>query len=151
MKIITKIFSTWFGLGLLPGPTGTYGTLGAVVVYWLVHGIPALHYILAVVVFIFVASFFSQLHENFSSLHDDGSIVIDEVAGFLVTMGLVPFSWQHVLLGFILFRLFDILKPFPIRLIDQKLKGGWGVVLDDVLAGVFANLILHGIIYVTYL
>ena len=78
--------------------------------------------------------------------HDFGGIVWDEIAGFLITMWLVPYSWYTMLLGFILFRFFDILKPWPIKWIDQKVEGGLGIMLDDVLAGIFAGLILFFIV-----
>jgi len=74
--------------------------------------------------------------------HDFNGIVWDELAGFLITMWLVPMTWQTVLAGFFLFRLFDIAKPWPIRSIDRKVQGGLGIMLDDVLAAVFAGGIL---------
>ena len=76
---------------------------------------------------------------------DAPSIVIDEIAGFLVAMLWIPFSAFYVGIGFLIFRLLDVLKPFPARWIDKNVFGGWGIVLDDVAAGVYANLILQGI------
>jgi phosphatidylglycerophosphatase A len=81
---------------------------------------------------------------------DSSVIVIDEIAGFLVTMFGLPFHWVTVFAGFLLFRLFDIAKPFPIRKIDQSLPGGWGVMLDDILAGVYANLGLRLLVKVFF-
>ncbi len=69
--------------------------------------------------------------------------MIDEITGYLVTMFAVPVTWWSVLGGFLLFRVFDILKPFPIRRMERYLPGGWGVMLDDVAAGVYANLSLQ--------
>jgi len=74
--------------------------------------------------------------------HDFGGIVWDEIAGYLITLWLVPFSWAAVFWGFILFRIFDILKPWPIRWLDRNIHGGLGIMLDDVLAGIFAGLLL---------
>jgi phosphatidylglycerophosphatase A len=74
---------------------------------------------------------------------DCGKIVIDEIAGMLVTLYLVPFDWRWLLAGFLFFRFFDIVKPFPARRIDQRVKGGWGVMLDDIAAGVYANISLQ--------
>jgi len=74
--------------------------------------------------------------------HDFGGIVWDEIAGLLITMALVPFSWQALVAGFLLFRLFDIVKPWPIRWADRRVQGGFGIMLDDVLAGVIAGLLL---------
>jgi len=74
--------------------------------------------------------------------HDYNGIVWDEVAGYLITMWLVPATWQTIIAGFILFRIFDILKPWPIRWIDRQIGGGLGIMLDDVLAAVFAGALL---------
>ena len=93
--------------------------------------------------FVLFAVFISHAAEREIGNHDSSSIVIDEVAGYLVSVVLVPFSIKTMLLAFILFRVFDIAKPWPIRYIDKKWGGGWGVVMDDVLAGIFANLSLQ--------
>ncbi|MGZ8185286.1 MAG: phosphatidylglycerophosphatase A family protein, partial [Methylobacter sp.] len=69
-------------------------------------------------------------------------IVWDEIAGYLITMWLIPFSWKAVVMGFLLFRVFDILKPWPIKWVDQHVGGGLGIMLDDVLAGIFAGVLL---------
>ena len=74
---------------------------------------------------------------------DDGRIVIDEMMGFFITMLWVPKTARFIVIGFFLFRFFDILKPFPIRRLEKKIKGGFGVVLDDVLAGIYANIVLR--------
>lgn len=89
------------------------------------------------------AAWISGFADMILKTKDNQKIVIDEIAGMLVTMALVPVGWRTLLAGFILFRLFDIWKPFPIRLIQDKVPGGWGVVGDDVLAGVYANFILQ--------
>lgn len=78
---------------------------------------------------------------------DAAEIVIDEIAGLMVTFIGLPFTLKTVIAGFIIFRTFDILKPFPIRLLEKKIAGGPGVVLDDVLAGLYANLIIRLAIY----
>lgn len=83
------------------------------------------------------------MYENYFDTHDDKHVVIDEVVGFLITMTWLPVTWQSFVGGFLLFRLFDIWKPVPIRNIDQKIKGGLGVVADDVVAGIVANIILQ--------
>ena len=79
-------------------------------------------------------------------IHDHGGIVIDEVCGYLVTMAIAPSGWQWVICGFILFRIFDILKPWPINLLDEKVSGGIGIVLDDLMAGIYALLSLELIV-----
>ena len=75
--------------------------------------------------------------------HDFGGIVWDEIAGYLITLWWIPFSWQAIVFGFVLFRFFDILKPWPIKIADRRVKGGFGIMLDDVFAAIFANLILR--------
>jgi phosphatidylglycerophosphatase A len=76
-------------------------------------------------------------------VHDDSSIVWDEVAGMLITMLAVPLSWETVLVGFMLFRFFDIIKPWPISYLDEHVHGGFGIMIDDVLAGLLAVACLH--------
>ena len=85
----------------------------------------------------------SSLYEQEFQRHDAKEVVIDEVAGFAVAMLWLPITWQSFVAAFVLFRFFDILKPPPIRQVDQKVPGGLGVVADDVLAGAFTNLLLH--------
>jgi phosphatidylglycerophosphatase A len=80
-------------------------------------------------------------------VHDHGGIVWDEIVGLLITLIAVPPDWRWLLAGFLLFRLFDILKPWPIRWLDRRVGGGFGIMIDDVLAGLFALLCLHGLIW----
>jgi phosphatidylglycerophosphatase A len=100
-------------------------------------------YALTVVAFIFFACWISGEAERLFNEKDSGKIVIDEVAGYLVTMFALPFSWQGVILGFFLFRFFDITKIPPARYFDRQVKNGYGVVLDDVVAGIYSCLALH--------
>ncbi len=136
-------FATGGGVGLIPGAPGTYGTVVGFFLYWAVIGLSPLHYLLFVLTF----SIFSAWAAGFAELSfgqkDSGKIVIDEIAGYLVTMLFVPAHFSTMVVGFIFFRLFDIWKPFPIRKIERHVKGGWGVVGDDLAAGVFANLVLQ--------
>lgn len=99
-------------------------------------------YLLSVLAITFLAVHVSQEAERILEKKDASQIVIDEVAGFLWTMFLVSPTFWHILLGFILFRFFDIVKPFPARLCQQRLPGGYGVVFDDVVAGIYANIVL---------
>ncbi len=87
----------------------------------------------------------AQAYEAQSNSHDAKEIVIDEVVGFLITMTWLPMTWQSVVLGFLLFRFFDIVKPPPIRQLDRKVPGGLGVMIDDVAAGFISSLILQTI------
>jgi phosphatidylglycerophosphatase A len=131
-----------FGSGLSKKAPGTLGTLAAVPVYWLFAQADIVVYsLLTLIVIISGISICGRAAEKLGE-HDFGGIVWDEVAGYLITMWLAPPTWQALVLGFALFRIFDILKPWPIRWIDQSVKGGLGIMLDDVLAGVFAAIVL---------
>lgn len=133
-----------FGSGLAKKAPGTCGTLVAIPVYWLFAqaGLPI--YSLLTVVATVTGIWICGIAADKLGEHDFGGIVWDEVAGYLITMWLVPFSWTAIVLGFVLFRIFDILKPWPIKWIDQKVQGGLGIMLDDVLAAVFAGALLWG-------
>lgn len=135
-------FAFGFGSGLAKKAPGTSGTLAGVPVYYLltftgIAGYTALTALATVAGCWLCGQAAEKLGE-----HDFGGIVWDEVAGFLITMWLIPPGWQNVLLGFVLFRFFDILKPWPIKVADRRVHGGLGIMLDDVLAGIFANLCL---------
>lgn len=137
------LFATWGGSGFSPVAPGTAGTLAAIPFYLALARLPLTTYLLTLVAFLFFACWVSGRAEILFQEQDPGKIVIDEVAGYLVTMAGVPLSWKTVLAGFFLFRLFDIVKPPPARWLDLHLKNGYGVVLDDVAAGVYACLLLH--------
>jgi phosphatidylglycerophosphatase A len=137
------LFSTGFGVGYSPVAPGTLGTLLAIPVYYFLSNISSPIYEITLIGFFFLSVWISENAEIFFGKKDDQRIVIDEMIGFLITMLWVPKTILFVTIGFFLFRLFDILKPFPIRRLERGLKGGFGVVLDDVIAGVYANIILH--------
>lgn len=130
--------ATWGGTGFSPFASGTVGTLAAIPFYLLLARLPLPLYLLSSVAFTLFACWASGLAEQIFAEHDSGKIVIDEVAGYLVTMTAVPLSWQAVVVGFFMFRFFDIVKPQPARWFDRSLKNGYGVVLDDVAAGIYA-------------
>ena len=136
-------FATGFGIGYSTIASGTLGTLVAIPIYYFLSEIPSPLYEITLVGFFFLSVWISENAERFFEKKDDCRIVIDEIIGFLVTMLWVPKTIHFILIGFFLFRFFDILKPFPIRRLERKLKGGFGVVLDDVMAGVYANIILQ--------
>jgi phosphatidylglycerophosphatase A len=96
------------------------------------------------------ASWLAGRAEQIFGEQDNQRIVIDEVMGLLVTMAAVPLTWQYLLAGVVLFRIFDVLKPPPIRLIERTVKGGYGVVFDDVLAGIYAQISLRIVLYVFF-
>jgi phosphatidylglycerophosphatase A len=137
------LLATGFGVGYSPIAPGTLGTLVAIPIYYFLSEIPSALYEITLIGFIFLSVWISEKAEIFFVKKDDQRIVIDEIVGFLITMLWVPKTTRFIIIGFILFRFFDILKPFPIRRLEKGLKGGYGVVLDDVAAGVYANIILQ--------
>jgi len=143
VKKFILFWATGFGVGYSPVAPGTLGTLVAIPVYYFLSEISSPIYEITVIAFFFLSVWISENAEIFFRKKDDQRIVIDEIIGFLITMFWIPKTTRFILIGFFLFRFFDILKPFPIRLIDKRLKGGFGVVLDDVIAGVYANIILY--------
>ena len=142
-----EVLATCFYLGKSPKAPGTVGTLFAIPVALAFAQLSMLGYLVATSLFILASIYISHAYESNSNTHDSKEIVIDEVAGYLVAMALIPQTTLYIVLGFVLFRLFDILKPGPIGYIDKKIKGGAGVVLDDVAAGLISNLILQGVYY----
>lgn len=131
-----------FGSGLAAKAPGTFGTLAAIPIYLLAAQTNILIYSVLTVVCSVSGFWICGVAADKLGEHDFGGIVWDEIAGLLVTMWFVDFSWQNLLVGFVLFRLFDIIKPWPIKWIDQKVSGGFGIMLDDLLAGIFAGVIL---------
>lgn len=136
-------FACWFGAGLMPLAPGTWGTLTAVPLVWVLSHFGEFYEGLGLVLLVPMAIWSSGLCERHLGRNDPSEAVIDEVAGFLLTLFLLPLSWLTLSLGFVLFRFFDIVKPFPIRTIEKKVRGGAGIVLDDLLAGFYANLSLR--------
>jgi phosphatidylglycerophosphatase A len=139
-----KIFATWFGLGRAPKAPGTFGTVGAIPLVYLFSRFGEFQYMFATLAFTVAAIMVAHIYElTIADEHDSPEFVMDEVAGFLVTMTWVPFTWQYVLAGFILFRVLDALKPWPISVVDAKVPGGIGAVADDLVAGILANIALQ--------
>ncbi|MGB0845243.1 MAG: phosphatidylglycerophosphatase A [Thiolinea sp.] len=132
-----------FGSGLSPLAPGTIGTLAAIPLYLLMARLPWAYYILILVAAIAVGIWLCGESARLLGVHDHGGIVWDEFVGFWITMLFVPPEWLWIVLGFLLFRLFDVWKPWPIRLIDKQVDGGLGIMLDDILAGIYALLVLH--------
>jgi phosphatidylglycerophosphatase A len=143
MKHFILLLATGFGVGYSPIAPGTLGTLLAIPVYYFLSNISSPIYEITLIGFFFLSVWISENAEIFFGKKDDQRIVIDEMMGFLITMLWVPKTMRFIIIGFFLFRFFDILKPFPIRNLEKRFKGGFGVVLDDVMAGVYANIVLQ--------
>lgn len=129
--------------GYVPVAPGTFGTLVAVPLCYLLSMLGLFEGMLFIVVFAGFSVWIAGKAEKIFNKKDSGLIVIDEMAGLLVTLFLIPWSTKSVVAGFLLFRLMDIFKPFPIKRLETRLPGGWGVVGDDLLAGVYANIVLR--------
>ena len=140
-------FSLGLGSGLSPYAPGTVGTLFAVLLYIPLSTLPTWGYIAALVIGSIVGIYLCQQTSNALEGHDDPAIVWDEFLGYWLTMLFAPEGWLWIVIGFVLFRLFDIWKPWPIRVIDEKVAGGFGIMLDDLIAGVFALVVLQLIYY----
>lgn len=134
------------GSGLSPVAPGTVGTLATIPLYvWMAQwSLPfyALALLILIVMSIYIAGHSAQL----LGVHDHSGIVIDELCGYLLTMMFAPFAWQWIIVGFVLFRIFDIIKPWPIRMMDKSVRGGFGIVVDDLMAGIYAAICLQIII-----
>ena len=150
MKFKEFLF-TGFYSGYIPKAPGTAGTVVGVALYWILYLIFGAEYIIPanlilVLVMLYPSIKLGDAGETFYGTKDPQAVVLDEMMGFWITMLFVPFSWTMVLLGFLLFRIMDILKPYPANTL-QNLKGGLGIMIDDYIAGVYACLVLHGIRY----
>jgi phosphatidylglycerophosphatase A len=137
------IFSSWFGTGLLPMAPGTFGTLAAVPPVIIVNYLGALYSTIFLIALIPLSIWASRISQQLLEKDDPAEVVIDEAAGLLVAVFLIPFSLLGFIMAFFLFRVFDILKPYPIGIIDKRIKGGAGIVLDDIVAGIYANICLR--------
>ena len=142
MKFLVLAIATGLGSGYVPRIPGSVGTLLGIRIFYFLQHLPRWSFGLTVVALIFVSIWLSSLAESMLGKKDDPRIVIDEVVGFLVTVLIFPFQWDVVVGAYVLFRFFDILKPPPIRWIQAHCPSGWGIVLDDVAAGLYALIIL---------
>jgi phosphatidylglycerophosphatase A len=137
--------ATWFGCGFVPKAPGTAGALGAIPLYLLAARGGRPWVALAAVVVTLVGVWASSVVARQLDSKDPQIVVVDEVAGLLVTMlPMARVTWPAVVVGFVLFRLFDMTKPWPVRRIE-RLPGGWGIVLDDIAAGVLGAAVMAGL------
>ena len=151
LKHPAQLLALGFGSGLAPKAPGTFGTLAAVPLYLMFSSALLEWQLLIVVASFFAGIYLCNVTATALGVHDHPAIVWDEFVGFWLTMLALPLlgvslDWLLLLLGFIFFRLFDIIKPWPILWVDQKVHGGFGIMFDDVLAGVYAGLLLSIVI-----
>ena len=156
-KTIASLISTSLGSGYAPVGPGTFGTVFGLIIYMLLvdgfydadAGIPQfIDWILIVLILVFtwLGTWAAGVMEPDWG-HDPGKIVMDETVGVWITVLFIPYSWVNVIIAFVLFRFFDILKPFGIRTIDEKMITPFAVYLDDILAGVYAAITMQLVIY----
>ncbi len=142
------IIATVFYTGLSPVAPGTVGTIaGGIPLYYLFSLLPPVQYLCAIYVFFWFSCYFAHHAEKTLNEKDSSKIVIDEVIGYLVAMAFVPTNLKTVAAGFLLFRFFDIQKTYPSNLIEKSVPGGLGICLDDVVAGLYANVVLQFILF----
>lgn len=146
MRNFLLSLATFFGVGRLPKGPGTWGTLATIPLAVLLGWWGPLWHMLVVLLLLPLSIVSAEAYEKQASRHDAKEIVIDEVVGYLIAVTWLPFTWQSFAAGFVVFRILDILKPFPISVLDQKVKGGLGVVVDDVAAGLITNVILQVVV-----
>ena len=135
--------ATYFSIGKISKAPGTLATVATIPLWYLLAQTGPLIYMIVTFALIPIGVIAAQAYEDFSQSHDSKEIVIDEVVGYLITMTWLPLTWQSMLIGFIVFRFLDIVKPPPIRQLDKNVKGGFGVMVDDIAAGVIGSVIMQ--------
>jgi phosphatidylglycerophosphatase A len=148
-KKIVEALATGFYLGKAPFMPGTFGTLLGLPTVWLLSRISSTGYLAASFILLLLSVGIAELYEIQNGSHDPKEVVIDEVVGYVISMTLLPQTWQAYLAAFLIFRFFDILKPYPISYLDRNIRGGLGTVLDDVAAGLVTNIILQVVLVQT--
>jgi phosphatidylglycerophosphatase A len=141
MKTIFYSIGTFFGFGMIPGAPGTWGSLAGAGCFYFLMGKPLAHWLVLAALF-FLGVWAATRMEEMLKQRDPSCVVIDEVCGVGIAMLGIPLQWPYIIMAVILFRIFDIWKPFPIRK-TENLPGGWGIMTDDLLAGIYANVWIH--------
>ena len=135
------------GSGAARFAPGTFGTLVAIPLYWFMQPLSILYYSLLTVVLFLLGIGLCGYAARKLGVHDHPGIVWDEIVGYLITMFMAPAGLMWIIIGFALFRLFDIWKPWPIGWLDAKVSGGFGIMIDDVLAGIYAACLLQLLVF----
>ena len=144
LKKPSHLFATWFGVGLIRPAPGTWGSLAALLIWYFAEFLHSSIHIVLPIFILFSWLVCSQASQD-SQSKDHSSIVIDEVAGMLVALSFVAHELIIYCWAFLLFRLFDIWKPWPVSWADKNVEGGLGILLDDLIAGLFAGVIIYAI------
>ena len=135
------------GSGAARFAPGTFGTLVAIPLYWFMQPLSILYYALITLVLFLLGIGLCGYAARKLGVHDHPGIVWDEIVGYLITMFMAPIGLMWIIIGFALFRLFDIWKPWPISWLDAKVSGGFGIMIDDVLAGIYAACVLQLLVF----
>jgi phosphatidylglycerophosphatase A len=140
-------FATGGLIGFSPVAPGTFGSLAALPICLLISSMPIAPALIFVAALIMFSTWIAHAAEKLAAQKDPKQVVVDEICGMALALFALPFTPFFILGGFALFRVFDILKPFPIRWVDKKVPGGLGIMLDDIIAGIFANGALRLVVY----
>lgn len=138
-----RLVAIGFGSGLVPRAPGTAGTLTAIPLVLLTAALPLWGYLILITGLFLIGIWVCRETTRYLGVHDHPVIVWDEVVGYMIAMIGAPLTWPVIVTGFVLFRVFDILKPWPIGWLDRRAKGGFGVMIDDVMAGLYTAVVLH--------
>ena len=141
MNVVALALATCLGVGYVPFAPGTFGSLVGVLLWYLLPSSPAIQ-VVAIVIIFFVGAWSGSVAERHFRSTDPAPIVLDEVMGMWITLLMNPVGWQGVTIAFLLFRAFDVVKPYPANRLE-RLPGGIGVMADDGMAAVYANLALR--------
>ena len=147
LKHPAHCLSFGFGSGLSPYAPGTTGTLAAIPLYYAMTYLPMPVYLILLVGLFMLGVYVCEVTTRALGVQDHRAIVWDEFVGYLITMILVPAGWMWIILGFFMFRFFDVVKHWPANWMDKHVKGGLGIMLDDVVAGVYALISMHIAVY----
>lgn len=142
-------FALGFGSGLAEKAPGTFGTLVGLPLFWLISAYPVALQLAIIAVLFIVGIYFCDKTGQALGVSDHGGIVWDEIVAMMLVLTFTPYQWQWWLAAFLAFRLFDIWKPFPIRQCDKNIKGGLGVMFDDLLAAIYAIAVLKVVLWLS--
>jgi len=137
------MIASFFFVGYLPLAPGTWGSIAGFFLYYFLIPTTGIYFLPVCLLIFALGLLASEILERFTSVHDDNKIVIDEFLGFAISVAFLPKKIVLFLAALVIFRIFDISKPQPIKYIDEKVKGGFGVMLDDIVAGIFTNIIVR--------
>ncbi len=146
-----QLLAVGFGSGLLPKAPGTFGSLAALPICAVLIYQPLYISLIFILLFTVLGTIASSKTEKVLGMHDNSAIVVDEFAGMFISVLFYPQDYRLCILSFVLFRIFDILKPFPISYVDKHVSGGFGVMVDDLIAGLFALISAQGVFWLATL